>query len=167
LANRKALQTHGDALDQGDILSDVPLVRWKDGQAAQGSPNRAIITSHGCVCEDYDRAVKAGKSSAADRVFIQVAPLRPAKDFRDKIDLIREGKLLDYFFIEGDGSKLAHQVADLKREQPIPAHVLADCKRVARIADWQWNALLVHMTVSRFRSAPADIFHPDLLKAET
>jgi len=167
LAKRKALKTHDDVLDQGDILSDVPLVKWKDGQAAHGSPNRAIVTSHGCVCEDYDRAVKDGKSSAADRVFIQVAPLRPAKDFRDKIGLIQEGKLLDLFFIEGDGGKLAHQVADLTREQPIPARVLADCKKVARIADWQWNALMVHMTVARFRSAPADIFHPDLLKAET
>lgn len=154
-------------LDQGDILSDVPLVKWKDGQATHGSPNRAIITSHGCVCEDFDRAVQDGKSSKAARIFIQVAPLRPARDFRDKIDLIQEGKLLDLYFIEGDGSKLAHQVVDLKREQPIPARVLADCKKVARIADWQWNALLVHMTVARFRSAPADIFHPDLLKAGT
>lgn len=167
MASRKALKPHDDVLDQGDILSDVPLVRWKDGQASHGSPNRAIITSHGCVCEDFERAIEGRKSSAAERIFIQVAPLRPAKDFRDKIDLIREGKLLDYFFLEGDGSSLAHQVADLKREQPIPALVLADCKKVARIADWQWNALMVHMTVARFRSDPADIFRSELLKGAT
>ena len=159
-----AFKPHNDGrLDQGDILADVPLIKW-DGEAAKESPNRAIVTSHGCVCEDFERWMEAGKSSAADRVLIQVAPLRPAKDFKHKVDEIRDGKLLDRFFIEGDGSKLSHQVVDLNGEQPIPASVLVKCKKIARLSDRQWKALLVHLAVARFRVEPAQLFRDEILE---
>jgi hypothetical protein len=160
-----ALKPHGDGLllDQGDVLSDAPLVSWKTGEAVQGE-NRAVITSHGCVCEEYERLMNSGKSNAASRILIQVAPLRPAKVFRDKIKLIREGKLLDYFFVEGDGQKLQHQVAILSGEQPVPARLLVDCKKVARLSDWQWERLRLQLTVARFRVKPDEIFREELLK---
>jgi hypothetical protein len=162
-----AFKPHDDGrLDQGDVFSDVPLIKWDDG-AARESPNRAVVTSHGCVCEDYERAISAGRTSAADRILIQVAPLRPAKDFKQKIAEIRDGKLLDRFFIEGDGQRLAHQVVDLSREQPMPASVLMKCKKVARLSDQQWEALLVHMAVARFRIDPAKLFRDEILKGAT
>jgi hypothetical protein len=165
VASKAAFKPHDDGLllDQGDILAEVPLVIWKDGKA-QESKNRAVVTSHGCVCEDYERAIGAGRSSAAERLLLQVAPLRPAKDFKHKIGEIQRGELLDRFFVEGDGKKLAHQVADLTREQPIPASVLVKCKKIARLADWQWEALLIHMTIARFRIDPAQVFSEEILK---
>lgn len=155
-------RTRGIQLDQGDILANVPLVNWKSGKAKE-APNRAVVTSHGCVCEDYERATEANRSSAADRVQIQVAPLVPASNFKDKIKLIREGKLLDFFFVEGDGQKLNHHVAVLAREQPVPASVLVKCPTIAQLADWQWEALRLHLTVSRFRCDPKEIFRDELL----
>ncbi len=122
------------------------------------------VTSNGCTCEDYERAIEKGWSSSAARVYVQVAPLRPAKDFKDKQDEIRAGRRLDLFFIKGDDKKLADQVADLTREQPIPASVLASCKKIARLADWQWSALLVHIAVSRFHVKPEELFRDELLK---
>lgn len=159
-----AFKPHDDGkLDQGDIFANVPLVKWEDGSAKE-SPSRAVVTSHGCVCEDYERAIEAGKSSAANRVLVQVAPLRPATDFKHKVDEIRAGKLLDRFFVEGDGSKLSHQVADLTREQPVPASVLVGCQKIARLSDRQWDALLVHMAIARFRVDPATLFRDEILR---
>ena len=159
-----AFKPHDDGkLDQGDIFALVPLVKWEDGEAKE-SPNRAVVTSHGCVCEDYERAIEKGQSSAADRVLIQVAPLRPAKDFKHKVDEIRNGQLLDRFFIEGDGPKLSHQVADLSREQPVPASLLVGCQKIARLSDQQWEALLVHMAIARFRIDPAKLFRDEILR---
>lgn len=155
-------RNRGLQLDQGDILANVPLVNWKDGKAKE-APNRAVVTSHGCVCEDYERATEAKRSGAAERVQIQVAPLVPADNFKEKINLIREGKLLDFFFIEGDGQKLKHQVAVLAREQPVPASLLVDCPTIAQLADWQWEALRLHLTVARYRCDPKEIFRDELL----
>jgi len=164
VAREGALKPHGDGLlDQGDILSDAPLVSWKTGAAIQGQ-NRAVITSHGCVCEEYERMTDAGRSNAASRIQVQVAPLRPAKVFREKIDLIRDGRLLDYLFIEGDGQKLQHQVAILSEEQPVPAHILIQCKKIARLSDWQWERLRLQLTVARFRVKPEEIFRDEILK---
>jgi hypothetical protein len=173
--SRRAFQPHDDGLlDQGDIFANVPLTKWKGGEPEEGSATkRAVVTSHGCVCEDYDRAIDANRTSAARRVYVQVAPLRSVKDYRDtaekrtKLKMIENGELLDYFFIEGDGKGLEHQVADLTREQPLPASVLADdCTKIARLADWQRGALNVHIAVSRFRVDPADLFNEKILKVE-
>lgn len=143
----------------------MPFVRWRNGEGIEGTPSRGIITSHGCTCEDYERAIEAGKSSAASRVLLQVAPLQSASVFDEtKQREIQNGERLDLFFVYGDGSKLKDQVADLTREQPIPAGVLTTCKKVARLADWQWNALLVHIAVSRFHVKPEKLFHPELLR---
>lgn len=162
-----AFKSHDDELlDQGDIFTNVPLMKWKDGEPEEGSPaKRVVVTSHGCVCEDYDRFIAEGMTSAARRLYIQVAPLRPAKDKKAKLDVIREGRMPEYFYIEGDGPKLDHQVADLSREQPIPAWVLVEnCQKIARLSDWQWNALCVHIAVAQFRTEPKDLFNPKILK---
>jgi hypothetical protein len=156
----------GKELDQGDVLADVPFVKWEGDKASPGKRNPGLITSHGCTCEDYYRALKQG-SSAVNRVWVQVAPLRPASDFDDKtIAEVREGVQLDRFFVEGDGSRLRDQVAILTREQPFQASLLAGCKRAVRIADWQWERLLIHMTVSRFHARPEQIFRDELLTRE-
>lgn len=149
------------------ILADVPFVKWDGGKAKFDSPGRGIITSHGCACEDYERAAAAsGRSSQAERVMLQVAPLKPAKAFGEKIEVIKVGSQLDCFFIEGDGS-IADQVVDLTREQGIPACVLAGCKRSGQIADWQWKSLLVHIAVSRFHQQPEELFLRELLETLT
>lgn len=149
------------------ILADAPLVKWENGKAKFDSPGRGIITSHGCACEDYERAAATeGRSSQADRVMLQVAPLKPAKAFGEKLDTIRRGIQLDCFFLEGDGS-LADQVVDLTREQAIPASVLAQCKKSGQIADWQWKRLLVHIAVSRFHQPPEELFLDSLLESRS
>ncbi len=150
------------------ILADVPFVKWENGKAKLDSPGRGIITSHGCACEDYERAVAmSGRSSQANRVMLQVAPLRPARQFpSDKLDTIKAGSHLDCFFIQGDGS-IADQVVDLTREQGIPASVLATCKRSGVIAEWQWKGLLVHIAVSRFHQTPEELFRLELLESRS
>ena len=160
MTRRKAFKRPDGRLDQGDVLSNVPFVRWKDGRAEEGAPTRGLVTSNGCACEDYERALAPpGRSSAAARIMIQVAPLRPASQFSERqIDEIRQGKQLDYFFVHGEGTFLADQVADLTFEQPIPASILAACTKSTRLADWQWQRLLIHHTVSRFHQQPETLF---------
>lgn len=97
---------------------------------------------------------------------LQVAPLKPAKAFGEKIEVIKNGSQLDCYFIEGDGS-IADQVVDLTREQGIPASVLAECKRSGQVADWQWKGLLVHIAVSRFHQQPEDLFLKELLESRS
>jgi hypothetical protein len=168
VAPQKALQKLDDhLLDQGDVLADVPFVRWRDGKPTFGSKGLGIITSHGCACEDYERALEAHRSSQAERVMLQVAPLKPAKVFGEKIEVIKSGTHLDLFYVQGEGSRLADQVVDLTREQGIPASVLAACKKCARIADWQWRALLVHVAVSRFHQQPEKLFLNEVLESRS
>jgi len=53
------------------------------------------VTSNGCACEDYERAVAAGRSQAAAKIMVQVAPLRPVATLPDhRIDEIQLGKHL-------------------------------------------------------------------------
>jgi hypothetical protein len=155
-------------LDQGEILADVPFVRWEDGKPIFGAVRRGIITSHGCACEDYERAAKeAERSRKAGAVMIHVAPIAPATQYRDRQEAIARGEFLDYFFIFGEGSILKDHVLDLTREQAIPASVLAKCKKISRIADWQWKGLLVHIAVSRFHQQPEELFREELLESES
>ena len=153
-------------LDQGDIFANAPLMKWVDDEPEEGSPTkRVVVTSHGCVCEDYDRLIAAGLTSKARRLVVQVAPLRPAKERQDKLDLIREGRMPEFVYIEGDGKRLDHQVADLGREQPIPAWILVEkCQRIARLADWQWTRLCIQSSISHFRIEAEDLFNPKILK---
>jgi hypothetical protein len=150
-------------LDQGEVFSDVPLVKWKDGKAKE-TTGRAIVSSHGCVCEDYDRALELGRSSTARKAVVQVVPLQSASTFKDKVEMIQRGEMYDFFFVEGDGQTLDHQVAILTREQAIPASILADCNRIAQVADWQWEALRLHLTLARFRREPDELFRDEFLK---
>jgi hypothetical protein len=164
LADSTPFKPHDAELDRGDILANVPLVRWKEGTARQGSPGRGVITSNECTCEDYERAVQRG-SSAASRVLIQVAPLQSASRFPEDIqEEIKLGQRLDLFYVHGDGKALDDQVANLMREQPVPAEVLMRCTKIARLADWQWDALLVHIAVSRFHLKPEELFRPEILR---
>lgn len=147
------------------MLADVPFVRWKKGKPTINAKGLGIITSNGCACEDYERAVDERMSSQAARLMLQVAPLNNAKQFpEDKLDIIKTGDHLDFFFLKGEGSRLADQVVDLSREQGIPASVLVDCKKVALIANWQWRRLLVHIAVTRFHQRPEELFLAGLLE---
>ncbi len=164
MPQRKALKKSDATLDQGDLLADVPFLRWRNGEAEFGSKHRGVVTSNGCTCEDYERYVEAGKSSAAARVFIQVAPLRPALQYPEKQqEEARAGEQQDYFYVFGEGTVLKDQVADLTLEQPFPAALLLDCKKIARLEDWQWKRLLIHTAVSRFHQEPETLFLPDVV----
>ncbi len=146
------------------MLGDVPFVKWENGKARTGTVGPGIITSHGCSCEDYERALREGRTSAARRLMLMAAPLKQAKAFREKIETIKTGTALDYFFIKGENPWPADQVVDLTHEQALPASVLADCRNVALIADWQWKALLVHIAISRFHQQPEELFREELLE---
>ncbi len=155
-------------LDQGEILADVPFVRWKDDKPIFEALRRGIITSHGCACEDYERAAKeAARSRKAGAVMLHVAPIEPATQYRDRQEAIARGEFLDYFFISGEGTVLKSHVVDLTKEQAIPASVLSRCKKVSRIADWQWKRLLVHIAVSRFHQQPEELFQEELLESRS
>ncbi len=159
-----AFRSRDAHLDQGDIFSDVPLGKWEHGQLVQGPGVRAVITSHGCACEDYERALEGSRSQQAEKILLHVAPLRSARDFPEhRVEEIRSGRYLGSFFIYGQGSVLSDQIVDFTREQPVPAVVLSQCTKIARLADWQWARLLVHLAVSRFHQEPETLFRPELL----
>jgi len=147
-------------------------MKWKDGEPEEGSgTKRVVVCSHGCVCEDYDRHIEANQTGKARRIYVQVAPIRSITDFTDseeklkKVEAIKRGEVADAFYLYSDGKAFGDQVVDLTREQPIPAGILVrDCKRIARLADWQWNALGIHATMARFRVEAEKLFHPDMLK---
>jgi hypothetical protein len=117
-------------LDQGEILADVPFVRWEDDKPIFEALRRGIITSHGCACEDYERAAKeAARSRKAGAVMLHVAPIEPATQYRDRQEAIARGEFLDHFYISGEGTVLKSHVVDLTKEQAIPASVLSRCMR--------------------------------------
>jgi len=170
LVPERALRRHDElkehALEHGLVLADVPFVRWKRRKPEPGSTGRGIITSEGCACEVYERALREGKSSAAGKVMLQVAPIRPADVYGEsKIETIRGGHVLGLFFVKGEGSRLGDCVVDFSHEQSIPASVLVDCTKSALISDWQWKRLLIHLTVSRWRQKPEELFREDLLQS--
>jgi hypothetical protein len=154
--------TDPETLDEGDILANVPFAVWGDG-AWRVKSVRGIVTSHGCACEDYARAVAAGRSSQARKIRLHVAPIRAITGQpEDKLAQIRDGKVWRFFYVYGDGGQtLQDQVVDLDDEQAIPATVLWELPRVARLAPWQWRALLMHITVNRWGRSPEDIFGHD------
>jgi hypothetical protein len=159
-----ALVPTDEHLDEGDILSAVPFIRWKDGKPEIKPNVRGVITSHGCACEDYERAVAKGQKDKAGKMMLQIAPLRDIKGIpAHRLDEIKAGKQLDYFYIYGEGGTLNDHIVDLTHEQPIPASMLNDCRKVARLAPWQFKNLLIHLTVSRFHQPPEEIFRDDLL----
>lgn len=149
---------HDEHLDQGDIFSDVPLIKYRNGKLEQ-KPMRAIITSDGCACEDYERMLAKGHTQAAAKLMLHVAPLRATKDVPEhRLEEIRSGEQLDYFYVYGQAGKLPDQMLDFSYEQPVPASVLEGCTKIARLADCQWKRLLVHQTVSRWHQKPEKIF---------
>jgi hypothetical protein len=165
-AAQESFQLHDDELDQGDIFSNIPFVKWHEGEPAIGGGARGVVTSHGCTCEDYQRRLDLGHTQAAAKVMIQVAPLRPATSFPlQQRSAIADGDYFDYFLVYGQRGVLGDQVADLTKEQSIPASVVMTCDKIARLAPWQWNRLLVHIAVSRFHQKPETIFRPDILES--
>jgi hypothetical protein len=160
-----AFRPHDDGvLDQGDILANVPFVKWKDGVPGPGGGKaRGIITAHGCWCEDYYRAIRAGRTQQATKLMLHVAPVVPARTLPEENRAqIEAGGYFDRFYVYGDGGQLEDHVLDFSKEQTIPAHVLAECPKIARIDHWQWARLLIHQTVSRFRQPPEELFREDL-----
>lgn len=88
-----------------------------------------------------------------------VAPMVNANGFPDDArEAIARGEYYDRFYIFGDGSRLEDQVVDLTREFHVPASLLFECTKVARLAAWQWKRLLVQQSVSRWHQAPETIF---------
>jgi xanthine dehydrogenase iron-sulfur cluster and FAD-binding subunit A len=140
------------------------MAKWKDGELVPVSL-RAVITSNGCACEDYERLIDAGRTQAAAKLTLQVAPLRDTRG-RSPQNLadIAAGRHLDYFLVYGERNVLPDQIVDFSREQPVPASVLSGCTKIARLADWQWNGLLVHLAVTRFHQTAEELFRPELLK---
>ena len=153
-------------LEHGLVLSNVPFPRWTAGKAQHGTGRRGIITSEGCACEAYERALAENRSSEASKIFLKAAPIYPAKEYgEEKIEIIKAGKVLGLLFIQGEGSRLGDCVVDLSRESSFPAYVLAGCTKSALIADWQWKRLLIHSTVSQWRQQPEALFREDLLES--
>jgi hypothetical protein len=156
------LRDRNGSLDQGDILENVPFHKWKDGELVL-SAGWGIVTSDGCDCEDYDRAVALGRNT--DRLTIHVTPLRDAGGFpHHRIDEIRSGGHLRYFYIVGDDDVVGDKIADLWNEQPIPASLLVKLRHRATVADWQWRRLLIHFAVTRFHQTPQELFREGLLE---
>jgi hypothetical protein len=154
-------------LEQGDILANVPFVKWRDGKVVEGGGSRGIITSNGCSCEDYERAQESGHTQKAAKLMLHVAPIRGTEGVpEEKRTEVESGEHLDRFYVYGDGAVLGDQILDFTREQPIPASVLDGCPKIARIADWQWQRLLIHQSVSRFHQRPGELFRADLLGPE-
>jgi hypothetical protein len=151
----KPLDEH---LDQGDILANAPVLKWTNGEASFAE-NRVVVTSNGCACEDYEREVEKGQTSAARKIMIMVAPIRNANSYPPQMQQdIKDGKFYNRFFISGDTRRLQDQVVDLTREYHVPASLLSECTKVARLADWQWKRLLIQQSVSRFHQPPEEIF---------
>jgi hypothetical protein len=154
-------------LEQGDILANVPFVKWRDGRPVEGGGSRGIITSNGCSCEDYERALEMGQTQKAAKLMLHVAPVRAIEDVPEQRRAeIESGQHLDRFYVYGDGTVVGDQLLDFTREQPIPASVLATCPKIARIDDWQWRRLLIHLAVSRFHQRPEELFREDMLASD-
>jgi hypothetical protein len=152
----------GGTLDQGDILENVPFHKWRDGKLVE-NPGWGIITSDGCDCEDYDRAIERGRNP--ERVILHVTPLRDVGGQPDyRIEEIRAGAHLRYFYVVGAQGVVPDKLADLWHEQPFPASLLAGLRHRATVADWQWRRLLVHFAVTRFHQTPHQLFRTDLLE---
>jgi hypothetical protein len=97
-------------------------------------------------------------------MLIRVAPIHSAAGTPEhRLDEIRQGQHLDYFYVHGDGVRLRDQIVNLAAEQPVPAGLLWGLTKIARLADWQWRALLVHLAVSRFHQEPETLFREEVL----
>jgi hypothetical protein len=154
----RPFRDHDDRLDEGDVLANAPVLKWKNGEP-KFTEGRVIVTAHGCACEDYYRALEEGRTSAARRVMVMVAPVRNANDLdEDTRQAIQRGEYYDLFYVYGDGSRLHDQVVDLTREFNVPASLLIECQKIARLNDWQWRRLLIALTVSRWHQKPETIF---------
>ena len=152
------------SLDEGDILANVPFAAWRDDRW-EVKPVRGVVTSHGCACEDYYRAMAAGKTSQARKIALHVAPIRAIGDRPDeKLQKIRAGEVWRYFYVYGEQGTLQDQLVDLDSEQAIPAAALAELPKVARLATWQWRGLLIHVTVNRWARKPEEIFGEERAK---
>jgi hypothetical protein len=124
-----------------------------------------VITSHGCACEDYERELAAGRTQAASKVMLQVAPLRAITGMpQHRVDEIKSGRQLDYFYVYGEQNRLPDHLVDLALEQPVPASLMSRCTKIARLAPWQWRHLLVHIAVSRFHQTPEELFLPKVFE---
>lgn len=152
-------------ISDGDILEAVPFLKWKDGEAKPVSA-RGIVTSHGCACEDYERALGAGKSSKARKVLLRVARMQPASNFPALVlDDIRDGQHTDLFFVDGDETT-PDQVVDLTNEQPFPAELLVKLPFRTRISEAQWKRLQMQAMVERLHAKPEEFLKAEIVSGE-
>ena len=145
-------------------MANVPFAKWTD-EGWKINPRRGVITSQGCACEDYQRALDLGRTSQANKIILQVAPLTDtAGRPQDKLEKMRRGEVLRIFYIYGEAGTVQDQLVDLDGEQGIPAFVLAGLPKVARLGDWQWRGLLIHGTVNRWGRSAEEIFGEERAK---
>jgi hypothetical protein len=153
-------------IDQGYIFANVPFPAWGDG-GWKPRPALGVVTSQECACEDYIRALEAGKGNKARKIDIQVAPLQSARQYpAEAVEKIEAGEYPERFFIYG-GQSLPDSVVLVDKETAIPAHLLATLTPVTVLAPWQWRRLVIHLTVSQWHELPEKILHPDLLRASS
>lgn len=150
-------------LDEGDIVEGVRLPTWSKQGVLSDTPRRVLVTSNGCDCEDFMRARDSGKSDAAAKLRIHVAPLREPAGSELKLQQIRDGEVLPLFWVYGD-ERIPDQILDLSKETSVPAALVVAGRHLATIAEWQWRRLLVHLAVERWHAKPEKIFRPELLR---
>jgi hypothetical protein len=156
------VSVYGDAhyaLDQGYLLDAVPVRFPRSGEDSV-EQSLAVVTSHGCDCDRYERAKAAGDSG--ETLVVQVAPVHPlaALDDNGLHNDIRKGGVHRYFHIPAEAGH-DELVADLFFEQPLPTGDLMRLVRVASLSeDWCWR-LSLQIFVLRSRKRIEDVFRDD------
>ena len=160
-------RAHDYRIDQGDIFRDVPfLVRGPNDEIAT-KKLPGIVTSHGCYCERYDRALEAGKTTRAAKIQLYVCPITSARNLNANDQAtVREGKNFQYHALPVIPG-VPEMFVDATLEQSIPARLLETLDRTASLTETEWIKLVVHQTTFRFRREAAAIFRPDLLDPST
>lgn len=156
---------HAYEIDQGDVLESVPFI-VRRGSNATVRPGLGVVTSHGCECERYtrERDERAAPMSFLEHYPLQVAPLRPPDQPNNQglLGDIRRGRVLRYFFVPAEG-ELPDLVVNLIHEQPIPAILLLQLRRVASLNEEYWLRLVVHIFRLQSHKNPEQVFTREFL----
>lgn len=152
-------------LNQGDLFLGVPF-HLPRGLNPDDDPtfevHAGLLTSHGCDCERYDRAVEKGASqNVIDRLPLQVALVHDLAELDAGLaGDVREHRVSRYFYMPGDEEQ-PEQVADLWFEQPVPAVELVRLDRRATLSE-EWRLKLI-VQIWRLRShlEEEDVFKED------
>lgn len=140
-------------LNQGDLYESVPfhLPVGKSDVSSDFERMLGLVTSHGCDCEKYDRAVQRGQTQETlDRMPLLAAPVHDLEDLNASLaGDVRKVRVPRYFYMPAD----EHQpelVADLWFEQPVAIPQLLDLEHRATL-DEEWRLKLI-VQIFRLRS---------------